>query len=509
MDDKYLLLLDANKILVSTLDIKKLLTIIMEYAGKVVNAEAVSLLLIDETTGELYFDVTIGEKSDDLKTIRLKKGEGIAGWCASYNRSLIVEDVAKDARWTARSDSSSGFKTKSIICTPMRYKNKIVGVIEGINSLGKEFFTEDDLPFFEAFANQAAIALENAMLFARLNQEKDKITAAFNGMTEAVFVTDKSGVITQLNKAACNLVNSDRVVGNSLEKILINNGLQLHPNFLNFKDKTKVFEIAGRKEKQEYFNCLVTKILDEEDIINNYIFVIRDISEEKKEELLKRSFLSLISHKLKTPLVTIVGYIPIIQGEKLSLTQKKGLESIKKQSDKLVALVEDLLKFTMVMSETLELGKSEVKVSKIVLETVKLLSEKFNNSNASIEVSDMSELGKIFADESKMKDALCCIIENAVKFNKNEKKIIKISGELSDENIILNIEDNGVGIPLSEKDKIFEKFYQIEESFTGQVEGVGLGLPLAKRIIEAHNGSIDVSSQTGKYSKFIITIPKA
>jgi len=121
----------------------------------------------------------------------------------------------------------------------------------------------------------------------------------------------------------------------------------------------------------------------------------------------------------------------------------------------------------------------------------------------------MSELGKIFADKVKMKDALSCIIENAVKFNTNEKKFVKISGEISGKNVILNIEDNGVGIPISEKDKIFEKFYQIEESFTGQVDGAGLGLPLVKRIIEAHGGSIDVTSQIGKFTKFIITIPRA
>ncbi|OGS47074.1 MAG: hypothetical protein A2539_08235 [Elusimicrobia bacterium RIFOXYD2_FULL_34_15] len=509
MDDKYLLLLDANKILVSTLDIKKLLTVIIEYAGKVVNAEAVSLLLIDEITGELYFDVTIGEKSDNMKTIRLKKGEGVAGWCASYNRSLIVEDVTKDSRWNTRSDNSSGFKTKSIICTPMRCRNKVLGVIEGINSLGKEFFTDDDLPFFEAFANQAAIALENAKLFARLSQEKEKITAAFNGMAEAVFVTDQNGLITQLNKAACNLINSENAIGESLEQLIKNSGLDIQSGFFKFEDKTKTFEIAGKKEKKEYFSCLITKIFTQENIVNNYIFVIRDISEEKKEEFLKRSFLSLISHKLKTPLVAIVGYIPLILNEELSAAQKKGMESIRKQSNRLVSLVEELLKFTMVMSETLELGKTEIKVSEIVSETVKSLDEKFKISNVSIEISDMSELGKIFADKVKMKDALSCIIENAVKFNTNEKKFVKISGEISGKNVILNIEDNGVGIPISEKDKIFEKFYQIEESFTGQVDGAGLGLPLVKRIIEAHGGSIDVTSQIGKFTKFIITIPRA
>jgi signal transduction histidine kinase len=117
-------------------------------------------------------------------------------------------------------------------------------------------------------------------------------------------------------------------------------------------------------------------------------------------------------------------------------------------------------------------------------------------------------LGSIFVDKEKVKEVINCIIENSFKFNKNSKKTVKIYGEISDKNFILIIEDNGIGIPLSEKEKIFEKFYQIEESFTGQVEGAGLGLPLAKRIVEAHGGSIDLVSKVGSGSKFTIIIPK-
>lgn len=513
--DKFLLLLDANRILTSTLDINKLLFLIMELAQKVVDAEASSLLLLDENTGELYFDIAHGAAAEAVKRIRLKPGEGIAGWCVANNRSLIVEDVTKDIRWTARADDKSGFKTKSIICVPMRYKGRVLGVIEGINSIGREFFTDDDLPFFEAFANQSAGAIENARLFGKLAQEKEKISAAFDGMSEAVFVTDKNGLITQANKSAFNLINSENIIGLLFSKMLGDIGFELPSDFLKLEGKTKTFEAAKKAGMQVFLNCVVTQITsggeprlsseERGEEIEGYIFVIRDVTSEKKEELLKRSFLSLISHKLKTPLVSIVGYISILAEEKLLPNQQKAFSVLQSQSERLVELVENLLRFTVIESETLELKKEKVLVEKIISETLAKMRKKLKDVD--IVTSDLSSLGEIFVDKEKIKEALGCILENAVKFNKNLKKLIKVTAEYQAGTVAISIEDNGVGFPLAEKEKIFEKFYQIEESFTGQVAGAGLGLPLAKRIISAHGGSMDVISKLGKGSKFTITIP--
>src|SRR3990167_6340542 len=98
------LLLSANRVLASTLDIDKLLKIVLELAAQVVKAETGSLLLLDEKTNELVFDVALGEAGKELKTIRLKMGEGIAGWVAQENKPLIVNDPANDPRWTRRGD---------------------------------------------------------------------------------------------------------------------------------------------------------------------------------------------------------------------------------------------------------------------------------------------------------------------------------------------------------------------------------------------------------------------
>ncbi|MFH1540606.1 MAG: ATP-binding protein [Elusimicrobiota bacterium] len=514
LNEKFLCLLNTSRTLISTVDINELLFIIMEFARKIVNAEASSLLLIDENTKELYFDVAIGTAANKVKRIRLKSGEGIAGWCAMHSSHLIVEDVTKDARWSDRVDDNSDFKTKSIICVPMQYKNKILGVIEGINAVGREFFTKDDLSFFEIFASQAAGALENARLFSELIQEKEKILATYNGMNEAVFVTDKNGVIIQSNKSASNLVNSKNTTGFLFSKILTDFDFEIPPNLLKFNGKTKTFEIVKRIDEnsqplnKQILSCVITKITDGDNNgdISSYIFVIRDVTSEKKEEFMKRTFLSLISHKLKTPLVSIVGYLSILAESKLATNQQKAISVLQSQSERLVKLVEDLLKFTVIESKTFELKRENILIEKIVFEALTDLNKKLKDVD--IEVSDLSSICEIYVDKEKIKEVLMCILENAIKFNKKKsKKLVKITGDFKSNFVFINIEDNGDGLSLFEQEKIFEEFYQVEESFTGQVEGVGLGLPLAKRIIFAHGGNISVTSEINVGSKFTIKIP--
>lgn len=142
----------------------------IEAITEIVNAEVGSLLLYNEEKEELYFDVALGEKGEIIKKIKLKIGEGIAGSVAKSRKSLIVNDVSKDPRFFKKADEQSGFITKSILCSPLIHKNKLLGVIQAINKKGNEIFSNEDLGLFESFANIVAIALENANLFNKIKE---------------------------------------------------------------------------------------------------------------------------------------------------------------------------------------------------------------------------------------------------------------------------------------------------------------------------------------------------
>ena len=162
-------LVEISKIINSTLDLDTLLTMIMEIIKQVLNAESGSLLLIDERGDELLFRVALGEKGNELKDkVRLKMGQGIAGWVAAHGEPALVPDVAQDKRFDSTTDEILRHRTRSILCVPLHTQGKTIGVLEAINSKSSGGFTRDDLALFTAFSSQAAVAIESARLHSRL-----------------------------------------------------------------------------------------------------------------------------------------------------------------------------------------------------------------------------------------------------------------------------------------------------------------------------------------------------
>jgi Nif-specific regulatory protein len=152
-------------------DAKSLLTRILESAMKLTEGEASSLLLLDKASGTLYFEIALGPKGPELKKFTVKVGEGIAGWVAQHNRTLSVSDVANDPRFYPEISKQIDYPTKCIMCVPMRIKNECVGVIELLNKNGGRYFSEDDVEWLEIFANQAAMAIQNAKYFQKAQDE--------------------------------------------------------------------------------------------------------------------------------------------------------------------------------------------------------------------------------------------------------------------------------------------------------------------------------------------------
>ncbi len=149
----------------SITDLKSLLKMIMEESKKVVNAEASSLLLYDNEKDELYFEVALGKRGENVKEIRLKAGQGIAGTVARKKKSINISNVKKTNMWNSDADKMSGFKTRSILAVPMIRKNNLSGVIEVLNKKGADNFSSEDVRIMEILAEQAALCIENAKLY--------------------------------------------------------------------------------------------------------------------------------------------------------------------------------------------------------------------------------------------------------------------------------------------------------------------------------------------------------
>ncbi|MDH5654944.1 MAG: sensor domain-containing diguanylate cyclase [Spirochaetia bacterium] len=156
--------LGVNQIITGSLNLEFVLDTLMDKAKEVMDAEASSLMLLDEENEELYFHTVKGEKSDLLKTLRLKLGEGISGWVAREGKAVLIEDCSSDPRFYKKADDMSDFVTKTMMCVPLKVGKKILGTVQVLNKKNNHFFDVKDLKIFEITANQAAIAIENARL---------------------------------------------------------------------------------------------------------------------------------------------------------------------------------------------------------------------------------------------------------------------------------------------------------------------------------------------------------
>jgi len=167
--DQLTTLVELATILNSTLEPKEVRKRAMQAATRLMNCEVGSLLLLDEEKKDLFFEVALGEKGEMVKEVRLKVGEGIAGWVAEHSKPLMVADVTKDSRHSIKVDDTSGYKTKNIMCVPVMVKEKVIGVLQAVNKLNNEHFSNEDLELFELLANQVAIAIENAILYEKIH----------------------------------------------------------------------------------------------------------------------------------------------------------------------------------------------------------------------------------------------------------------------------------------------------------------------------------------------------
>src|SRR6202022_2348253 len=173
---------ELGKALTSSLQLDQVLRTIMEKIDEFLRPDTWSLLLLDEMKQELYFELAVGKGAQALKDVRIKMGQGIAGWVAQNAEAVIVPDVSKDTRFFGKIDEKTKMETHSIVAVPVRFRERCLGVIELVNCVGSEGFHQRDLALLEALADFAAIALENARHVQRIHELTitDDCTSLYN-----------------------------------------------------------------------------------------------------------------------------------------------------------------------------------------------------------------------------------------------------------------------------------------------------------------------------------------
>lgn len=509
------LLIEIGRLLSSRLDFGEILRSVLELASRLVDSQSASLLLLDEQTGELYFDVALG-LGEEASRMRLKLGEGIAGCVARDRVSAIINEAVKDPRWSPQMDRLSGFTTRSILAAPLVIQDRLIGVIEAINKKGGDFSAED-LRVFEAFAAQASIAIDNARLFSSLKEEKFKLDTIFSEMTDAAVLTDDAGRILLANDAAKKLIGNgsrpdsltelfkDMAVTPPLDRIL--KGAEAAHDFTAAREKPTRLILGGKAAGLS----LERRRAGRDAGRRGWLWVFSDETEERQKEALKRTFLSLISHKLKTPLASVTGFSEILLEEFKEAPppplQLQAAQTIAAQGKKLSDLVDKLLRYTTLESHDSAVELSPVEIDPLVEEAVKSLLGWLADNKAAVTFKPSGGV-VVFSDRDHLREVVKNLVENAVKFNAKAVRRVSIWIEADEARAALCVSDDGPGIPPEDQEKVFSMFHQVEASFTGQVEGMGLGLPYVKKIVEGQGGKVELSSKLGEGTTVRVTLPR-
>jgi diguanylate cyclase (GGDEF)-like protein/PAS domain S-box-containing protein len=278
----------------STLDLQELLKKVMQLVKTIIHAEACSVLLHDEKTGELVFTVALGKKTKGLNKISIKSGQGICGWVYKQKKPLLIRDAKEDKRFYQKADQKTGFDTKSMITVPLLIKNKTLGVIQVINKVNGDYFEVEDLDTLMTLSAPVAIAIDNARITEELKMSEEKFHEMSSSAQDAIIMMNGDGKVSFWNTAAERLFGylSKEAVGNSLNSLIVPS---IHTKafmkgFEKFKSTGKGVVLgktmmlsAARKDKTEFpveISTSAVKLGAEW----NTIGIIRDITERKEFE---------------------------------------------------------------------------------------------------------------------------------------------------------------------------------------------------------------------------------
>lgn len=377
------------------------------------------------------------------------------------------------------------------------YKD-LVGNYKELFSSKQRFDEFSDNPkdfFLKLKKNEKDLTEKNKILKARIINI-EKITS---NMEEGFIYFDKDGDIVIINDQARSLLN---IYKNEKIYNLLDN-----ENYKLALRQTKLLK-KGMNLDIDLNDLSIKLFIDPivEDDIVSYIILVIDNSKNKKAELMRREFTANVSHELKSPLTSINGYAELI---KTGLAKKEDIKKfaqiINEEGNRLLNIIDDILKLSKLDEENLEEGRASLNIKEVFDKTI-LRFEKISDKK-NIRVINMIDDIRIRTHESLFTDLITNIYENAIKYNKDGGKIY-LKYQLDQRFIKLVIEDTGIGIKKEDAKRIFERFFVADKQRTRILKSTGLGLSIVKHICEYLNYDIEVVTRYGYGSKFIISIPK-
>ena len=367
--------------------------------------------------------------------------------------------------------------------------------------------SQDEIGELASTLNKMAEGLEAKIKEVEIQNQQLK--AILETMVEGIIVTDKASHIISINPTVEKIFNITKidVEGKLFLEVIRNNDIAEITNNVLENGQFVSRELSLIWPVQRIFKIDASPIF-QEGIVSGCLLVIHDITEMRRLETMRRDFVANVSHELKTPLTSIKGFVEtLLEG---ALQDKENsrhfLQIIQDHANRLDNLVSDLLDLSHLESQEIKLDTQKFNLKKLVDDALAGFNSQLKKKSIKAE-NILSESLFIQADKDKIGQVLTNLIDNAIKFNR-ENGSLKIYSHDLDNKIRITVEDSGMGIPPKDIPRIFERFYRVDKARSRELGGTGLGLSIVKHIIELHGGSVGVESTEGLGSKLWLCLPK-
>lgn len=508
-------LLEISRAITVQLDLGAVLRLIIQYAVEMLRGRA-GLIALRQDDGSFHVWASYG--------LPAQLPHLFAPLFADIPYHLERADLV---RWTipdldvkmALVSAALGLPLHQVVALPLVIRDSLIGMIYIFRTEGGAF-SANDRQLLASFADQAAIAVQNARLYQEVTNEKRRLDAIIANSGDGIMILDRESRVRVFNKALEKMtgVPAQRAIGRPCHEVI-----DLH----NRQDRTCVCEAAcplkfKSPDERLYAEGDITRsdgsvitvgiayspLFDDDGELVNVIANVRDITRFREAEEMKSTFISVISHELKTPVSLIKGYAGTLRREDAKWdeqTLRESLSVIEEESDRLNQLIDNLLDASRLQAGALKLELGYVALDKLAAQTV----EKFRTQTQQhiLSLDFPPGFPPAWGDTERLRQVLSNLLSNAIKYSP-AGGTIRVSGRADEDWVYIAVSDEGIGIPKNEQEHIFDRFYRVESSLSRRTQGAGLGLFLVKAVIEAHQGRVWVESAPEQGATFVFALPR-
>jgi len=476
------------------LDLDSVLTTIVDAAVDLSGAEEGSLLLVDENSGELFIRASRNFQSEFVEAFRLPIHDSLAGQVLSTGKPILLNEKSPQKIKTS-------YLVHTLIYMPITIQDRVIGVLEVDNRESGKTFTDYHMMLLSALSDYAAIALENARLYQRSQKERSKMETILTGIEDGVIVIGFDGRLILVNRKAQQAFNIQEKdpTGMRLRDVITHQDLL---EVVRDEQLTSPTRVELTVEDGRVLNTQITPI---EGV--GLVVIMQDITHLKDLDRIKSDFVNTVSHDLRSPLTAILGYVELIDRVgPVNKQQQEFINRIQISVYSITTLINDLLDLGRIEAG-FDARKEIVPFSTILNYTIDGLKNRASDKNQMLVVEMQDHLPDVLGNPIRLRQMTTNLLSNAIKYTQDGGEV-RISAQAEAGQIILQISDNGPGIPSSDQPYIFDKFYR-GSNIPNDSPGSGLGLAIVKSIAENHLGRIWVDSTLDHGTTFTVVLPIA